>query len=105
MAIGNQLAKADVDYQLTRIPQLLYGLLRDAESLKKWADAYSNSDIETKFGYASGEGVKVKSAIADLNNLRKVWEGAAYIPESGGPTDGAGYDFRASSREAFLFGF
>lgn len=96
MSLGIQPAKADVDAtagDIARRLNLAFDLIAD---FKFWLDAKTVGDLEA-LGYTTGEANTLKSAYADLEQLRTLYAGAATL--------GSAKDFRTFAKLLWGFGF
>jgi hypothetical protein len=89
VAIGYPKNKASVDNVVGRLAQTINSSFRQARQLKTEVDAYTDTQL-TNAGYSAGEITVLRALVADLEQLRGIYEGAAGLPSA--------KDFRASLR-------
>ena len=57
--------------------------LERAAKFKQFFNQFTATQIETKFGYPTGEGAVIKSAFNELNVLNQIFLGNATLAQSG----------------------
>jgi hypothetical protein len=78
MPVGRTISKAEVDNAVGGIAASLFATLDNVKKVKAVLDGYSSAQMVSALGYATtGDADIVKSALADMDTLRQVWEGTA----------------------------
>jgi hypothetical protein len=89
MSIGYPKNKASVDNVVGRLALSINSNFRQARQLKVEIDAYTDAQL-TNAGYSAGEITVLRTLVADLEQMRGIYEGAASLALA--------KDFRASLR-------
>jgi hypothetical protein len=96
MSIGLPISKSDVDMMIGGCCRDLNFVLDRIEALKAWLDSVVDAELEA-MGYQPGEVAVLRSAFADVDQLRAIYQGQAALAEA--------KDFRAFAKRLFGFGF
>lgn len=89
------MSKAQLDAQAGTIALDLHEAFARVEELKYYLDAKSTGDLQA-LGYTSDEANLLKSAYADLDQLRTIYQGLASLANA--------KDFRTFARQVFGLG-
>lgn len=73
------LSKQDVDRTCGGVAQALNRVMRDVGSSKDFLDVYQDAELEA-IGYSPADVATLRSAMADLDQLRRVYEGLEDAP-------------------------
>lgn len=95
MSIGIQPDKAAIDARLGAAALAVNEALLNVKALKFWLDSKTQSDL-TGLGYTTGEYAQIVSALADLDQLRTLYEGSASLASP--------KDFRTFAKLLYGFG-
>ena len=87
---------ASINAQVAGIARELDRIFLRAEQMKAWLDTLSDAQLIALYGYVQGDIDVLRSAVADMNILRTVYEGAA--------TQGSLKDFRTFAKQMYPFG-
>lgn len=74
MSVGILATKGEIDSRMGQLARDFQKLFRDELILKSYLDSTLDADL-VAMGYTEGEVAILKSAIADLDQLRRVSEG------------------------------
>lgn len=102
MAIGLPVGKSDLDFAVGRAGQAIATALNQVRELKRYLDAATTAELQALprgvdvAAYTSAEVDALKSAVADLDQLRTIYEGTAALPTA--------KDFRAFVRRVIGVG-
>lgn len=97
MSIGLPIDRQALDYATGATAQAIHTNLARAAQLKAWLDAHDTATLTAPpFGYTEGEVAALKSAFADLDQLRTVYEGTAAVAQA--------QDFRQFVRQVYGLG-
>jgi hypothetical protein len=77
MSAGRSISKDEINNQAGGIAASLFATLDNVKKLKAVLDGYSSTQLVSAFGFVQGDADLLKSAIADMDTLRQVWEGTA----------------------------
>lgn len=97
MSLGQPPSKSAIDNAAGSLARALHTTLRNVAEFKSYLDTKSAEDLETEFGYTAGEAAVLKSAVADLDQLRGLYEGEANLADA--------KDFRTFAKRLFGFAF
>lgn len=92
MSVGLPITKGEIDQQAGSIARSVFNVLSTVGQFKAWLDGVSAQDLESVYGYTSGEAAVLKSAFGDLAELASVFN-------NGTPTHTEAHDFRAFARQ------
>lgn len=90
------LNKSLVDQTVGNVSQNLNKAMRDVESTKQFIDVHDDAAL-TALGYESGDIANIRSALADLDQLRIIYEGGAALAQA--------KNFRTFSQRLYGTGF
>lgn len=90
------MTKATIDAACGNVASVLNRAFRDVEAAKHFLDVQQDADL-VALGYTSGDVATLKSALADLDQLRVIYEGGAALA--------APKDFRAFAQRIWGTGF
>ena len=99
MAIGIQPTKQQLDDAMGTLARDIAINLERAAKFKQFFNQFTATQIETKFGYPTGEGAVIKSAFNDLNVLNQIFLGNATLAQSGSGSATVPYDFTTFIRQ------
>jgi len=95
---------AGIEYTQDEFNERIGGLARDLNvvlnrigEVRAYLDTMTAGEVEALYGYESGEGSVIKSAYADLDELRTVYEGSAAVANA--------KDFRTFAKRLYGTGF
>jgi hypothetical protein len=89
MPVGLPVTKGDVNTTFTTVVRQLFNTFLIVQQFQGYLAATPDADL-TAIGFTSGEVAQIKSAIADADQLRQVWEGTA--------TRSPAYDYRTFTK-------
>lgn len=96
--IGTPLARADIDYKIGQVSLAANLAFENIRQMQAWLAGQTDAVLEAApFGYTAGEVAVIKSAFANLDQLRTIYEGSAALA--------APQDFRVFARQVWGFGF
>lgn len=75
------LTKQSVDSTVGDASQALNIAFENVASTKRFLDPYQDADLAA-LGYTAGDIANIKSAFADLDQLRRIFEGLEALPEA-----------------------
>lgn len=78
MSVGTAVVKVDVDYKAAQLALTLRTNFDAIRNFKIWLDTKVDNDLTT-LGYSAGEVATLRSAVADMDELRRVYEGLATV--------------------------
>jgi hypothetical protein len=96
VGLNANLTKATVDATIGDAAQALNRAFLDVEAAQVFLAGYTVADLEA-LGYTADEANTLKSAMADLDRLRLVYQGIEAVPEP--------YDFTTFARRVFGTGY
>lgn len=96
VGLNSALTKQSVDATIGDAAQALNIAFIDVEAAQVFLAGFQSADLET-LGYTPDEVATLKSAIADLDRLRLVYEGLETVATA--------YDFRTFARRVYGTGF
>lgn len=79
MAVGIQPDKAAVDNTAGSLARDLNNQFLRVQAFKAWLDGKPDAELIATYGYTSGEVATLKSAYADLDQLRTIYQGSANL--------------------------
>lgn len=79
VGLSADISKRTVDQACGIAAQALNIAFRDVASAKAFLDVLQDSELET-LGFAPGDVATIRSAMADLDELRRGYEGAVDLP-------------------------
>lgn len=95
---------AGLVYTQAEFNELIGGIARDVnvvmnriKDVKIYLDQHTAGALDTLYSYTAGEGAEIKSAYADLDELRTVYEGLATLAVA--------KDFRTFAKRLYGLGF
>ena len=94
--LNANLTKASVDQTVGDASQRLNIAFEDVASTKRFLDPYQNADL-IALGYTQADVDNIKSAFADLDQLREIYQGLASLASA--------KDFRVFSQRLYGTGF
>lgn len=89
MSLGYAVTKNDVDNKAAQLALTLRTNFDAIRNFKIWLDTKTDTDLTT-LGYSSGEAATLRSATADMDELRRIYEGLTSL--------GVAKDFRAFTK-------
>lgn len=95
MPAGLAVTKETLNARAGSVALQARSLFEQTAAVKEWLDATPNADMEA-MGFSAGEVAVIKSAFADLDQLRTIWQGTANLPAS--------KDFRQWTRQLWGLG-
>ena len=81
MSVGFTISKGEIDTRMGDLSRSFQKLFRDEVVLKDFFDATVDADLQA-LGYSVNEVAILKSAIADLDQLRRIADGAEALAET-----------------------
>lgn len=75
MAVGYPVTKATLDNRAGALVEQLRQIFDGVESLKAWLDARPDAELQADYGYSAEDVAVLKSAITDLDKLRRIGAG------------------------------
>lgn len=97
MAAGLVPSKNQLDTTMGSIALSLNEVMTQIHQMQEYLAAQADADLEAQFGYSAQDVANFKSAFADLDQLRTIYEGAASLS--------AAKDFRAFASRIWGIGF
>jgi hypothetical protein len=79
MSVGFTVTKGEIDTRMGDLARNFQKLFRDEVIMKSYFDSTADPDLQA-LGYSTQEVATLKSAIADLDQLRRVAEGEEALP-------------------------
>src|SRR5262245_45066184 len=79
MSVGLILDRSRVDSTIGSIAVNLKNTVHQAQSFKQWLDTLTDQNLIDSFGYIQSEVDTLRSAAADLDQLRTIFEGSANL--------------------------
>lgn len=81
MSIGLEVKKSRLDEIMGNIARNFQLNFNDVATIKEWLDATPDVDIEA-MGYTNNEVATIKTAFADLYQLRSIWRGETTLTDT-----------------------
>lgn len=95
--VGLSLTQSDFNERVGGIARDLNEIMGRIEDLKTYLDQYTDAELDTMYGFDSGQGTVLKSAYGDLDQLRSIYKGGAGLANA--------KDFRAFAKRLYGVGF
>lgn len=97
MPAGLTVTKAALDQAMGEIAQNVNIAMENVRQMQEWLGQQVDADLEANYGYSAADVANMKSAFADLDQLRRIYEGGQALP--------AAKDFRSFAKLLWGLGF
>lgn len=92
MAAGRTISLAELNNTWGALATSLHAVMANILEAKAVLDGYTGGDLETDFGFTTGDAATLKSAAADMGDLASIFSG-------GTPVATLPYDYRTFAKQ------